>query len=54
MITGESLLMDLMEETQKKMDGRELKDAHAVAQEVAVGAIKYAVLKQGERQGYHL
>ncbi len=46
-ITGESLLMDLMEETQKKMDGRELKDAHAVAQEVAVGAIKYAVLKQG-------
>ena len=46
-VTGESLLMDLMEEERKKMEGRELKDASAVAQAVAVGAIKYAVLKQG-------
>ncbi|HVV38731.1 MAG TPA: arginine--tRNA ligase [Candidatus Paceibacterota bacterium] len=45
-ITGESLLMDLMGETNTKMEGRELKDAHNTAQQVAVGAIKYAVLKQ--------
>ena len=46
-VTGESLIMDLMEEAQKKMKGRELKDVHNVAQDVAVGAIKYSVLKQG-------
>jgi arginyl-tRNA synthetase len=46
-ITGESLLMDLMEEAKKKMQGRELADAGKVAEQVAVGAIKYTVLKQG-------
>lgn len=46
-ITGESLLAGLVEDSKKKMQGRELKNADAVAQQVAVGAIKYAVLKQG-------
>ncbi len=46
-ITGESLLNDLIQENQKKMQGRELTDAGNTAEQVAVGAIKYAVLKQG-------
>lgn len=46
-ITGESLIEDLTAESKKKMQGRELKDAARVAEQVAVGAIKYAVLKQG-------
>ncbi len=46
-ITGESLLMDLNEAAKEKMQGRELPDADKVAEQVAVGAIKYAVLKQG-------
>lgn len=46
-ITGESLLADLVEAAKEKMQGRELKDAEKTAEQVAVGAIKYAVLKQG-------
>ena len=46
-ITGESLLADLKEAAKEKMQGRELLDADKVAEQVAVGAIKYAVLKQG-------
>jgi arginyl-tRNA synthetase len=46
-ITGESLLADLVEASKEKMQGRELKDADKTAEQVAVGAIKYAVLKQG-------
>lgn len=46
-ITGESLLNDLTEASKEKMQGRELKDANKTAQQVAVGAIKFAVLKQG-------
>ncbi len=46
-ITGESLLLDLKEAAKEKMRGRELPDADKVAEQVAVGAIKYAVLKQG-------
>ena len=46
-ITGESLLMDLKEAAEEKMEGRELQDHEKTAEEVAVGAIKYAVLKQG-------
>lgn len=46
-ITGESLLMDLKEAAKEKMQGRELTDTEKVAEQVAVGAIKYAVLKQG-------
>lgn len=46
-ITGESLLADLKEAAKEKMQGRELTDADKVAEQVAVGAIKYAVLKQG-------
>lgn len=46
-ITGESLLMDIKEAAKEKMQNRELADAEKVAVEVAVGAIKYTVLKQG-------
>ncbi len=46
-ITGESLLSDLQEAAKEKMAGRELQDATKVAEQVAVGAIKYTVLKQG-------
>lgn len=46
-ITGESLIADLSAAAKEKMEGRELKDADTVAEQVAVGAIKYAVLKQG-------
>lgn len=46
-ITGESLLADLKDAAKEKMQGRELPDAEKVAEQVAVGAIKYAVLKQG-------
>lgn len=46
-VTGESLLAELKEATKEKMQGRELPDADNVAEQVAVGAVKYAVLKQG-------
>lgn len=46
-ITGESLLEDLKDAAKEKMEGRELKDAEKTAEAVAVGAIKYSVLKQG-------
>ncbi|HEV7449739.1 MAG TPA: arginine--tRNA ligase [Candidatus Paceibacterota bacterium] len=46
-ITGESLLADLTEAAKGKMEGRELKDVNKTAEQIAVGAIKYAVLKQG-------
>jgi len=46
-ITGESLIADLSTAAQEKMEGRELKDATKTAEQVAVGAIKFAVLKQG-------
>ena len=46
-ITGESLLLDLQDAAQEKMQGRTLHDAGKTAEQVAVGAIKYAVLKQG-------
>lgn len=46
-ITGESLISELMDESRGKMADREVKDKEKVAQQVAVGAIKYAVLKQG-------
>lgn len=44
-ITGESLLAELQEEAKEKMKGRELTDP-TVAEQVAVGALKYTVLKQ--------
>lgn len=46
-ITGESLLKDLMEAVKMKMQGRELADTDKISEQVAVGAIKYTVLKQG-------
>jgi arginyl-tRNA synthetase len=45
-ITGESLLMDLKEDAREKMKDRELEDTEVIAEQVAVGAIKYSVLKQ--------
>ena len=46
-ITGESLLADLQQVATKKVGEREVANAYKVAEQVAVGAIKYAVLKQG-------
>jgi len=46
-ITGESLLGDLTEDAKEKMKDRNLPNTDAIAQQVAVGAIKYEVLKQG-------
>lgn len=45
-VTGESLLMSLQDAAKEKMQGREIKNPSLVAEEVAVGAIKYVVLKQ--------
>ena len=46
-ITGESLLMDLQDAAKVKIGERNLKDPEKTAEQIAVGAIKYAVLKQG-------
>lgn len=46
-VTGESLLQDLIGEAKKKMQGRELSDKDTVAEQIAVAAIKFAILKQG-------
>ncbi|MBC7836710.1 arginine--tRNA ligase [Acetobacteraceae bacterium] len=46
-ITGESLLKDLTNVAKEKMQERELADAEKISEQVAVGAIKYSVLKQG-------
>lgn len=46
-ITGESLLMDLKEAAKEKMQDRKAQNPDEVAGQVAVGALKYAVLKQG-------
>ncbi len=46
-ITGESLLNDLIAAAKEKMQGRQLADPDKTAEMIAVGAIKYAVLKQG-------
>lgn len=47
-ITGESLLKDMLERAQEKVSERDLPDAvkGAIAESVAIGAIKYSVLKQ--------
>lgn len=46
-VTGESLLMDLKDAAAAKMNERKAVDPEKVAEQVAVGAIKYAVLRQG-------
>ncbi len=46
-ITGESLIAELTEDAKEKMRDRNLPDADKIAEEVAVGGIKYEVLKQG-------
>jgi arginyl-tRNA synthetase len=46
-ITGVSLLADMQRGAHQKMQGRELKDADKTAEQIAVGAIKFTVLKQG-------
>jgi arginyl-tRNA synthetase len=46
-ITGESLIQEMREEALQKMEGRELGDTkQAIADVVAVSAIKYSILKQ--------
>lgn len=47
-ITGESLIEDMIEAVHEKMKDRDLpiEEKQAIAEEVAVGAIKYAILKQ--------
>lgn len=45
-ITGESLLEDLKNKVYEKMRERELDDAAQIAEEVAIGAIKYMILRQ--------
>lgn len=46
-ITGESLIAELKAESAEKMRGREVNDPEVVAEQVAIGALKYAVLRQG-------
>ena len=46
-ITGESLLNDLTEASKQKMSERNVPSGDSVASQVAVGAIKYTVLKSG-------
>lgn len=45
-VTGESLLMSLRDAAKEKMVGREVAEADAIAEQVAVAGIKYTVLKQ--------
>ncbi len=47
-ITGESLLSDLIAEAKTKMEGRELGAADKIAEQIAVSAVKYTVLKSGK------
>lgn len=46
-ITGEALLEDLTQDSRAKMHERKIPDAEKIAGQVAVGALKYAVLKSG-------
>lgn len=46
-ITGESLIEELQDEAKEKMQARELADKQKTAEQIAVGAIKFAALKQG-------
>lgn len=46
-ITGESLLEDLQEAAKEKMKERKVANAEKIVEQVAVGAVKYVVLKQG-------
>ncbi|QQR82108.1 arginine--tRNA ligase [Candidatus Campbellbacteria bacterium] len=46
-ITGESLLQDMIHRAQEKVSERGVGTTDAIANAVAVGAIKYMVLKQG-------
>lgn len=46
-ITGESLIRDMIARAKEKVSDRGITNADKVAQDVAVGAIKYMVLKQG-------
>jgi arginyl-tRNA synthetase len=46
-VTGESLIEDMRAKALEKMEGRELgKEKQAIADQVAVAAIKYSILKQ--------
>lgn len=45
-VTGESLIGDMRAKAFEKMQERDIPDKHAVADQVAVAAIKYSILKQ--------
>ena len=45
-ITAESLISTMEEMTMEKMKDRELEDKETIAEQIAVGAIKYSILKQ--------
>lgn len=45
-VTGEGLLNDLQEAVLKKMGERDIKDREKVADQIAIGSLKYTVLKQ--------
>jgi arginyl-tRNA synthetase len=49
-VTGESLLADLTDASKAKMVERKAANADVVAKQVAVGAIKYSVLKQSSNK----
>lgn len=46
-ITGESLIADLKEAATEKMRDRNIANAQSIAEQVAIAAIKYSVLRQG-------
>jgi arginyl-tRNA synthetase len=46
-LTGESILEELQEESLKKAEGSRADDVHVLAEEVAVAALKYQILKHG-------
>jgi len=46
-VTAEALLIDLQKAVAQKMGTREVEEKETIARDVAVGAVKYAILKQG-------
>jgi len=45
-ITGESLVMDLIKEVEKKMEDRDVKDKEVISKQIAMAALKFSILKQ--------
>lgn len=45
-VTGENLLFGLIEEVNKKMEDRDIKDKEEISKKIAVAALKFSILKQ--------